>query len=124
MIWVVTDHHPTRQELVPLIAAEGYEVSEVECGDELLKRIRFQRPVLVILDCGMRDSFETLETIRREQRGRPLPVVMFSTGGEDLKEKALLRGADAFVRKGSLDWAELLVEVVRFAGPPPGKRSV
>ena len=31
-----------------------------------------------------------------------------------------VRGADAFVLKGSLDWADLLTEIERFVGPPPG----
>jgi two-component system alkaline phosphatase synthesis response regulator PhoP len=120
MIWVVTDHHPTRQDLVPLIVARGYEVEEIDCGDEVPKRVRFRTPSLVILDCGMNGSFDTLASIRAESRQRRIPVVMFSNGGESLREKALMKGADAFVQKGSLDWAELLIEVARFVGPPRG----
>lgn len=119
MIWVVTDHHGTKQALVPLIAAKGYEVSELDCGGEVVKRLRFQAPALIIIDCGVADAFDTLNTVRGEPRARPIPVVMFSVDDQNLKEKALLAGADAYVPKGSLDWAELLVEVMRFAGPPP-----
>ena len=118
MIWVVTNHHETRSALVPLIAGRGYAAVEVECGEEVVKRLRFQSPVLIIIDCGMPDSFETLVTIRHEQRSRTIPVLMFSTADEDLKDKALLMGADGYVGKGSMDWIELLTEVVRLAGPP------
>lgn len=124
MIWVVTNHHGTRQSLVPLIAARGYQVVELDCGGEVVKRVRFQTPALIIIDCGVTDSFEMLSTIRGEARSRPIPIVMFSIDDQDLKDRALLAGADAYVPKGSLDWAELLVEIVRFAGSPPGPNAM
>jgi len=118
MIWVVTDHEETRESLVPLIAARGYDVFEVACGNELVKRIRFQSPALAIIDCGMPDSFQTLATIRAKPRWRTIPVIMFSIDDEDLKEQSLMKGADSYVPKGSRDWGELLNEVARLAGPP------
>jgi two-component system alkaline phosphatase synthesis response regulator PhoP len=118
MIWIVTDHHRTRSALVPLIAAKGYAVAEIDCGDEVLKRIPFQDPALIVIDCGMPDSFATLTKIRAHLRRR-IPVVMFSTSDANHKAEALLRGADGYVAKGSLDWVELLAEIARLAGPPP-----
>jgi CheY-like chemotaxis protein len=123
MILVVTDHRRTREILAPLVAAKGYKVAEIECGDELLKRVRFQVPSLVVLDCGMPDSFEMIAKVRAEPRTFSIPVIMFTNASEDLREKALLKGADAYVPKGSLDWAELLAEIQRFAGPPPARKS-
>src|ERR1700677_1182467 len=119
MIWVVTDHHSTRELLVPLINAKGYKAADIECGDEVLKRIQFQMPVLVVVDCGLPDSFELIAKVRGGARSRSVPIVMFTRADEDLREKAILKGADAFIPKGSMDWAELLVEIRRFAGPPP-----
>jgi CheY-like chemotaxis protein len=119
MIWIFSDNAQTRQSLVPLIAARGYPVNVHECGDEVQAFLRVKIPLLVIIDCGMPDSFKVLAHIRAEPRSRSVAVVMFSIADEDLREEALLRGADAYVPKGSLDWAELLVEVVRFAGRPP-----
>lgn len=120
MIWVVTNHDGTRQSLVPLIAAKGYQVAEIDCGDDVLKRVRSERPALIIIDCGVPDSFEMLKKVRGEVQSWRIPVVMFSIDDQNLKDKALLAGADAYVPKGTLDWAELLVEVVRFAGAPHG----
>jgi CheY-like chemotaxis protein len=119
MIWVVTDHRSTREVLVPLISAKGYKVAEIECGDEVLKRVRFQISALMVVDCGLPDSFELIAKVRSEPRSRSVPIVMFTRADEDLREKAILKGADAYVPKGSMDWAELLVEIRRFAGPPP-----
>lgn len=118
MIWVVTDHHETRKSLVPLISGKGYQTAEIECGDEVPKRIQFQQPKLIVIDCGMPDSFKTLTTIRTQHRAMTIPVIIFSTADENLKEKSLLMGADSYVGKGSLDWLELLAEIVRLAGPP------
>ena len=119
MIWVITDHHDTRVVLVPLIVKVGYRVTEIDCGEHVVKRIQFQWPRLFIIDCALPDGFELIAKIRADHRARSIPIVMFSTGSENFKDKALLLGADAYVPKGSLDWAELLAEIGRFAGPPP-----
>jgi hypothetical protein len=63
-------------------------------------------------------SFATLAKIRTNLR-RWIPVMMFSTSDENLKDDAILRGADSYVPKGSLDWVELLAEVARLAGLAP-----
>jgi DNA-binding response OmpR family regulator len=118
MIWVVTEHQEARRSLASLLTQKGYEAAEIDCGDEVLRRVRFQEPKAIILDCGVRDSFDMLKALRTEHKARTVPVVMFSIDDQNLKEKALLTGADAYVPKGSLDWAELLMEVVRFAGRP------
>ena len=120
MIWVVTNHHVTRQSLATLILSKGYAVAELECGDEVLRRIRTQMPAIIVLDCGVTDSFDMLKCIRNDPRACTVPVIMFSIDDQNLKDKALLAGANAYVPKGSLDWAELLTEVIRFAGPPKG----
>ena len=125
MIWIVTNHHKTGTDLGPLITARGYQVDNLECGEEVYKRIRFQTPSLVILDCGLPDSFEVLAGIRTHAPTKPIPVIMFSIDDKNIKDQALARGADAYVPKGSLDWAELLAQVIRFAGSPenPPKSS-
>jgi two-component system KDP operon response regulator KdpE len=115
MIWVVTDQNSIHQTLAPLITAKGYSVMNIASADEVYKRIRFQSPSLVIIDCGMPDCFEMLELIRKEIRLRPVPVIVL--GADSEREKALLMGADAFVSKGSLDLAQVLFEISRLAEP-------
>ncbi len=123
MIWVVTDHEQTRKSLAELIGAKGYAVQEVECGDDVTKRIRFRQPALIVLDCGIPNSFDLLQSIRKDARFGRLPVVMFSANNDGLRQRALLMGADAYVARGSLDWAELLTEVMHFAGPPESSQN-
>ncbi|MCK6477498.1 MAG: response regulator [Phycisphaerales bacterium] len=123
MIWVVTNNRRTRHTLVPLIAAKGYTTLDLDCGDEVPRRMQFQIPSLVIIDCGMPDSFKTLAELRAQPNSHVVPVVMFSDDAPGHRERALLGGANAFVEKGTLDWAELLAEVTRFAGPPPADQA-
>lgn len=123
MILVVASHQETREALTPLVASRGYPVAAIECGDELLKRLRFQKPSLVVIDCGLAGSFEMLDSIRAERTASTTPVVMFSIDDENVREKALLRGADAYVPKGSLDWIELMTEIDRFVGTPASEQS-
>jgi CheY-like chemotaxis protein len=117
MIWVVTDDATTRGALTGLIRGKGYKADGIECGDEVVKRLRFQMMALAVIDCSLPDSFELIGKIRAEPRTRSVPVILFTRADENLREKALLKGADAYVPRGSLDWLELLAEIQRFAGP-------
>ena len=118
MLWVVCDDGATCSTLVGLIKSRGYETNGIECGEDLRKRIRFQSPQLVIIDCGIPDSFEMIRDVRGQRHAQPTAVIMFSRDEQNLREKALAQGADAYVPKGSLDWAELLDEIQKFARPP------
>ena len=73
----------------------------------------------MVVDCDLPDSFELIAKVRSQPRSQSVPIVMFTRADEDLREKSILKGADAYVPKGSMDWVELLTEIRRFAGPPP-----
>jgi CheY-like chemotaxis protein len=121
MIVLVASQEDERRDIADLISALGYPIDAMGCGDDVLTRLRFRGASLVILDCAVPDSFAILSRIRRESRTRATPVVMFSVESQDLRREALLRGADGCVPKGSLDWAELMEEIRRLAGAPPGR---
>ncbi len=114
MLWVVCDDHSTRQTLAELIGINGYEVDGIECGEALRKRIRFQAPAVVVIDCGIAAAFDMIRHVRAERHTLQTAVIMFSRDEQNLREKALAHGADAYVPKGSLDWAELLEEIRKF----------
>jgi CheY-like chemotaxis protein len=120
MIWIVTDEPLTKDELLPLVKERGYEAAHVDCVEDVRKRAKFARPALLIIDCGVRDSFALVTAMREEPLTRDIPLVMFTTSNDAFREEAISRGADAFVLKRSLDWAELLEEIERLAGPAPG----
>jgi CheY-like chemotaxis protein len=120
MIWVVADKESTRRTLSSLIGERGYEVDEIECSDDVPHRLHFRRPVLIIVDCEMKDSFDLVHRMRTDRHAGFVPIIMFSVSGDDisLRQQAILKGADAFVSKGSLDWVELFQQIRHFAGPP------
>ncbi len=118
MIWLLTDNTATRSSLVPLIRGKGFQVSDTECDVNAAQRAKFSPPTLFIIDCGMIDSFKTLQELRSDPYTQSIPVVMFNIDDKDLRQEALLRGANAYVGKGPMDWAELLTEIARLAGPP------
>ncbi|HEX8912887.1 MAG TPA: hypothetical protein VF796_11045 [Humisphaera sp.] len=120
MIWVVTDQSHTKDELLPLVAGRGYEAVHIDCVDDVRKRAKFARPALMVIDCGVAESFALVSALRAEPWTRDLPLIMFATANPEYRDEALARGADAFVVKRSLDWAELLPEIERLVGPPPG----
>ncbi len=117
MLWVVCEDQAVCSILAGLIKTRGYDVHGIDCGDDLRNRIRFQTPQLVIVDCGTPGSFEMIRDVRAQRHTRSTAVIMFSRDEQNLREKALAHGADAYVPKGSLDWAELLDEIQKFVKP-------
>ena len=117
MLWVVCEHAETGSILLRLIKAKGYEVEVLDCGQELRKRAQFQTPDLIIVDCGVPESFLMIREIRSRRHARSPAVIMFSRDEQNMLEQALAHGADSYVPKGSLDWAELLAEIEKFARP-------
>lgn len=120
MIWVVTDEATTRDELTGLLRSKGYVAEHVECVDDVPKRALFRCPSAMVIDCTVQGSFDLVSAMRAEPRTCQVGLIMFATGDPQYRVEALARGADAFVLKQTLDWAELFPEIQRLAGPPPG----
>ena len=118
MIWIVTDHPQTKDDLHHLIAGRGYPAEYVDCAHNVPNEAKFRRPMLLVLDCALRESFNLVTAMRTDPVTQPIPLVMFSAADKRDQAEALARGADAFILKQSLDWAELLTEIERLAGPP------
>lgn len=119
MIWVVTDNPATADGLPTLIAARGYDVRVLLCHGDVLRHVRFRSPALFIVDCGTTvGNSGVVSAVRAEARDRDVPIVIFAAADDAGRAEALLKGADAVVRKGPLDWADLLGEIRRLAGPP------
>jgi DNA-binding response OmpR family regulator len=118
VILLVASARETRAALKPLITASGYEVATIDCDEEINKRMRFRMPSAVIIDCGIPTSFDLIGKIRSDVHSQAVPILMFSSDDQNLRDTALLKVADSYVPKGSLDWAELIAEIRKFAGPP------
>ena len=142
MIWIVTDNLTTRKGLLTLGGEMGYAVASHECAEDVRAQMRFARPRLLIVDCELPDGFALIRSIREDVRVGGTCVIVFSAAEPDanpagappahdadaartaaaaaeLERTALAHGADAFVAKGALDWAQLRPKILRLAGPPP-----
>jgi CheY-like chemotaxis protein len=124
MILIVDDQPDISCALAMLLAHYGYEVSVADRGRDALRRMAERPPHCVILDYNMpeMDGLEVLRLIRADPRYDRVHVILFTACDEaGLRSAALAGGADAFVTKGSLDFAELERAVRRHCSPtrPP-----
>ena len=122
MILVVDDHDDTRHVLIKLLNASGYEAIGVCDGAQALLFLKTHRPRLIILDCHMPclNGFEVLQVIRSDAALVDLPVLMFSAD-RAAEGPSLRQGAQGFILKGSLDWAQVLAAVEKHTHCPAGE---
>ena len=81
------------------LLARQYEVVIAGDGTDALRRVRAERPDLVVLDLGLPD-IDGVDVIRKLRAWSPVPIIVLS-GRADSKEKvdALDAGADDYVTK-------------------------
>jgi CheY-like chemotaxis protein len=109
-ILIIDDDPGTRELLRRTLAAEDYTVMEAADGPKGLACLKRWRPDAVILDLmlpGM-DGFEVLETMRRDDAWRGIPVVVVTAKDLTREEVAWLNGhASKVFQKGAYRRAEL-----------------
>ncbi len=99
-VLVAEDDRNTREALVEILSAEGYEVVAAEDGTRALQLFAAERPQLVLLDVMMpgESGYDVCRRIRRENAS--VPVIFVSAKGEEIdKVLGLELGADDFVVK-------------------------
>lgn len=104
LVLVVDDDESARFLIGTVLQQAGYRVTDAADGESGLALFRGQSPDLVVLDVqlpGM-DGYAVCRELRREPRGRDMPVLMVS-GHED--EASIRRaheaGANDFIVKTS-----------------------
>lgn len=112
-ILVVDDHPSSRMTAVALLAMEGYEVQEADCGAVALEAVVASDPDLVLLDVMMpgMDGFEVCRRLKQDEHTRLIPVV-FVTALDDRRArlKGIEAGGDDFLAK-PFDQLELSARV-------------
>ena len=99
-IWVVDDDPEIRQMLATYLGDQGFDVRCLADGGQLLARLEFQRPDLVVLDLMMPGD-DGLTVLRRLRDGADdLPVVMLTARGDGVDRIiGLEQGADDYLAK-------------------------
>jgi DNA-binding response OmpR family regulator len=99
-VLVVDDDPATRELLCDFLTNKQYEVSEAATGGEGLRRLREDRPHLVLLDINLPD-LQGLEVLRQAKELDPGVAVIMVTGirEEEVGREALRAGAFDYIVK-------------------------
>ncbi len=101
-ILIVDDEQNIVISLEFLMKREGFEVMVAGDGDEGVRRIRAERPDLVLLDVMMpkKNGFEVCQEIKADPELHATRILMLTAKGRDTEvAKGLALGADAYMTK-------------------------
>ncbi|HBM45599.1 MAG: Transcriptional regulatory protein YycF [Parcubacteria group bacterium GW2011_GWF2_38_76] len=94
---------------------DGYDVFSACNGEEGLSRVEECVPEIVLLDINMpiMNGFEFLKIIKNSDRFKDIPVIMFSSLGEeeDNIEKGRALGASGFLIKSQLSLNDIHIKI-------------
>ncbi len=119
-IMVVDDEPQIRTLVKVILEKEGYKMVGANSGKECLKKLKKEKPDIILLDVMMQgeDGWEILKEIKKNEKTKDLPVAMFTIRtSDDSVKKSLESGADAHINK-PFDVEELLDAVEGLLGKP------
>jgi two-component system cell cycle response regulator DivK len=101
-VLVVEDQEDNRRILRDLLAHSGYEVVEVEDGEQALGAAAAHHPDLILMDIQLplMDGYEATRRIKADPALRAIPIIVitsYALSGDE--EKARAAGCDAYVAK-------------------------
>ncbi len=113
-ILIVEDDKFLRELITRKLIAENYEIVEAIDGEEGLKKIKEEKPDLVLLDLILPgiDGFEVLSKMKDDPALASIPVIILSNLGqrEDV-EKGLKLGAVDYLVKAHFTPNEIIEKV-------------
>ena len=113
-ILIIEDDTFLRELIVRKLSAEKIEISEAIDGEEGLKKIREEKPDLVLLDLILPsiDGFEVLAKIKADPVLAGVPVVILSNlGQQDEIKRGLELGATDYLVKANFTPGEIIEKV-------------
>ena len=113
-VLIIEDDKFLRELITQKLIKEGYETSEAIDGEEGIKKIREERPNLILLDLILPgiDGFEVLSQMKEDSALSPIPVIILSNLGqkEDI-ERGLKLGAVDYLIKAHFTPGEIIEKV-------------
>lgn len=113
-ILIIEDDKFLRELIARKLEKEGYSVIEAIDGEEGEKKIKEERPNLVLLDLILPgiDGFEVLSRIKQEPTLESIPIIILSNLGQKEEiEKGLKLGAVDFLVKAHFTPAEIIEKI-------------
>ena len=112
---IVEDEEILRNLLHRKLIAEGYDADIAENGEEGLKKIRENKPDLILLDIVMpkMGGFEMMEEMQKDESISGIPVIIVSNSGQPVEiDRAQKLGARDWLVKTEFDPQEVIDKVV------------
>ncbi len=95
-----------RAEVVELVRVtlegEDYQIVDASNGKEALKKVRLEKPDLVLLDVVMpkMDGFEVCRKLKKDPETQEIPIIMLTAKAQKVdKEKGREVGASDYITK-------------------------
>jgi DNA-binding response OmpR family regulator len=113
-ILIVEDDRFLRELIARKLRNEGYEVLEAVDGEEGLKRIKEEKPDLILLDLILPgiDGFEVLAKAKEDPDTTQIPVIILSNLGQrEEVEKGLKLGAIDYLIKAHFTPGEIIEKI-------------
>lgn len=101
-ILVVEDQEDNRRILRDLLAHAGYEVIEVDNGEQALDVAAAHRPDVILMDIQLPllDGYEATRRLKADPNLKHIPIIVvtsYALSGDETKARAA--GCDAYVAK-------------------------
>jgi DNA-binding response OmpR family regulator len=116
-ILIIEDDRFLRELMVRKLKMENLEVVEAEDGAEGLKKIKEEKPDLVLLDLILpeMDGFEVLEQKRKDEEIKDIPVIILSNLGQKEEiDRGLQLGAKDYLVKAHFSPSEIVEKIKLF----------
>jgi len=113
-ILVVEDDKFLRELISHKLLKEGFDIIEAFDGEDGIKKIKEQKPDLILLDLILPgiDGFEVLSKMKSDQELVPIPVIILSNlGQKDDVEKGLKLGAVDYLIKAHFTPGEIVEKI-------------
>jgi DNA-binding response OmpR family regulator len=113
-ILIIEDDKFLRELITQKLIKEGYETSEAIDGEEGIKKIKEEKPSLILLDLILPgiDGFEVLSRAKEDPAISSIPVIILSNLGqkEDI-ERGLKLGAVDYLIKAHFTPGEIIEKI-------------
>jgi DNA-binding response OmpR family regulator len=113
-ILIIEDDKFLRELIVQKLLKENYKTSEAVDGEEGIKKIKEEKPDLVLLDLILPgiDGFEVLSKMKEESTLSSIPVIILSNlGQKDDVERGLKLGAVDYLIKAHFTPGEIIEKI-------------